>query len=192
MTLGKLLLKKRDGIIRSWIDHALAAYPADSAALFARDTDPFANPIGHGLRVGARKMVEALADGKTGADAEEHLYEIVRVRAVQQMPASQAVGFVFRLKDAVRSAIGEAATSPELASELRELDGRIDQLALAAFDAYTRCREQVSELRINEVKRSVSWVVDRINRRASDRETQPEEAATQASEDVNVRRESVR
>ena len=192
MTLGELLLEKRDGIIQSWINCALAAYPADASVIFARETDPFANPIGHGLRVGARGVIEALMSGSAAEQAQQHLYEIVKVRAVQQMPASQAVGFVFQLKDAVRSAIGEAATSPELASELRELDGRIDQLALATFDAYTRCREQVSELRINEVKRSVSWVVDRMNQRVLGRGSQPDGDATQADEDVNVRREDVR
>ena len=38
------------------------------------------------------------------------------------------------------------------------------QIALAAFDIYTRCREQVCQLRVNEVKRRVSWAMERQSR----------------------------
>lgn len=192
MTLAELLLERRDGIIQKWIDHALAAYSEDSSALFEREKDPFANPIGHSLRVGARGVVETLLAGPDSAEAHRALHEVVKIRAVQQMPASEAVGFVFRLKDAVRSELGEAATSPEYASELRELDNRIDQVALATFDLYTRCREQVSELRINELKRSVSWVVDRMNQRGLRAEPQAERSVTKVGDDMNVRQEGVR
>ena len=38
----------------------------------------------------------------------------------------------------------------------------VDQIALFAFDIYTRCREKVAELRINEIKRGVSAVMARL------------------------------
>jgi len=36
-----------------------------------------------------------------------------------------------------------------------EMHGRIDELALLAFDLYTKCREQMHEARVNEAKRRV-------------------------------------
>jgi len=192
MTLGELLLEKREKIVQRWIDYALAAYSPDSSALFARERDPFANPVGHSLRVGAVGLVDAILGGADPADAHRHLQEIVKIRAVQQMPASKAMAFVFQLKDAVRSELGKAATSSEYTSELAAFDRRVDEVALAAFDFYTRCRERVSELRLNEVKRSVSWVVDKINQRGSGVEPEIDGAGTKVGQGVNVPREGVR
>jgi hypothetical protein len=58
----------------------------------------------------------------------------------------------------------------QLAADLAELDERVDRIALMAFDIYVRCRDQVCELRINEVKRRVSWVLDRMGQRSPDAE----------------------
>jgi hypothetical protein len=171
---------------------ALQAYASDSSALFSKEKDPFANPIGHSLRQGTRGVVEALLGGMDVDDIRRHLLEIIKIRAVQEMPPSRAVGFVFRLKEAVRAELGDAAVSAEHASELTGLDAQIDQIALLAFDVYTQCREQVSELRLNEVKRSVSWVVDRINQRAEEQGSDVERSTAGTNSDVNIRREGVR
>jgi hypothetical protein len=53
---------------------------------------------------------------------------------------------------------------------LVEFEAEIDRVALAGFDVFVECREQVSELRINEVKRRVSWIVEKMNERGSDPE----------------------
>jgi hypothetical protein len=89
---------------------------------------------------------------------------------VQQFSASQAVGFVFRLKEAVRAELGEGARDARFASELAELDAQIDRMGLAAFDVFVQYREQAYELRVNEVKRRVSWVIEKMNGREVDPE----------------------
>ena len=38
---------------------------------------------------------------------------------------------------------------------MRELEDRIDSLALTAFDLFTRCREKIHEVQTSEVKRRV-------------------------------------
>jgi hypothetical protein len=192
MSLAELLLQKRDAIARRWMGDALQAYAADSSALFGKEKDPFGNPVGHSLRQGTRGVVEAVLEGRGAEDIRRHLQEMIKIRAVQQMPPSQAVGFVFSLKQAIRAELGDAAGSAEHAVELARLDGQIDRIALMAFDVYTQCREQVSELRINEVKRSVSWVVDRINQGAASRGTGSDRSATKSKDAVNVRREGAR
>jgi hypothetical protein len=170
MTLGKLLHQSKDAIIVRWLEEALATYPGESAAAFRRQKDPFANPVGHSLRVGTRGIFEALLDGENAERIRRHLHEIIRIRAVQQFSASEAVGFVFQLKGAVRAELSEAVKDPENLSELTELDARIDRMALLAFDAFVQFREQVYELRVNESKRRVSWVVGKLNQRGVDPE----------------------
>lgn len=170
MTFRELLQQNKDAIIQGWLEAALATYPGESSVAFKRQKDPFANPIGHSLRVGTHGIFEALLDGMDTEKIRQCLHEIIKIRAVQQFSASRAVGFVFHLKGAIRAELGEAARDPRFSSELVELEGQIDRIALAAFDVFVQCREQVCELRVNEVKRSVSWVVDKLNKRGLDPE----------------------
>ena len=124
--------------------------------------------MGHGLRTATRGIVEALftaARTSDEVDAEaidRHLGEIIKVRAVQEFSASQAVEFVFRLREAVGTEFGDAADGPAYSAELDQLQRKIDRIALAAFDIFVRCREQVCELRINEIKRRVAWVSEKM------------------------------
>jgi len=165
MTFGKLLQENKDAIVRRWLDGVLATYGEDTSAVFRRQKDPFANPVGHSLRVATRGIFDALLDGMDDQRICQYLHEIVKIRAVQQFSASQAVGFVFGLKEAVRAALGKAVRDSRFSTELVELDGQIDRIALAAFDVFVQCREQVCELRVNEVKRRVSWAMDKMSQR---------------------------
>ena len=179
MTFAELLLKNQDAIVGRWLDHALASYATDASAVFKRQKDPFANPVGHGLRMGMRRIFEALLHGMNlgKLDLEkirQDLHDVVKVRAVQQFSASEAVGFVFHLKEAVRTELAEALKDPRFCRELAELESQIDQIALAAFDLYVQCREQVYELRVNEVKRRVSWVMDKMSQNGFDSPPAPD------------------
>ena len=177
MTLAQRLQDKKDAIVRRWLDDVLATYSPDAAAAFTRQKDRFANPVGHSLRVATRAIFEWLLE-ETDTDNEkiyEHLHEVIKIRAIQEFSTSDAVRFIFHLKKVVRAELGKAIEDGQHWSELTELEEKIDQVALAAFEIFVQCREQVYELRVNEARRSVSWVVDRMNRRGSDPETaQPE------------------
>lgn len=170
MSLGELLQKNKEAVVRRWLDGILATYSEDASVAFSRQKDPFANPVGHGLRIGTQGIFEALVDGEHADKMHEHLDEIVRLRAVQQFSASEAVAFVFKLKEAVRAELPGAAGDPGLASELAEFERRIDLVALAAFDRFVHYREQVYELRMNETKRQVAWVLGKMNQRKVDPE----------------------
>jgi len=168
MTLAELLQKNKEAIVERWADGVLATYGGEASAAFKRQKDQFANPVGHSLRKGTRGIFETLLEGADAERIREHLREIVKVRAVQQFSASQAVGFVFLLKESVRAELGKALSDSRLSSEVVKFEGQIDRIALAAFDVFVECREQVYELRVNEVKRRVSWVVDKMNNRDLD------------------------
>lgn len=165
MTFAELLQQKKDAIADRWLADALATYPTESAAAFERQKDPFANPVGHSLRVGTRAVLETLLDGGGPEKIRQHLLEIIRIRAVQQFPPSRSLAFLFSLKKAIRAELGPDAADPRRATDLAGLEAEIDGLVLAAFDVFAQCREQVHELRINEVKRSVSWVMQKLNQR---------------------------
>ena len=190
--LGELLQERKDAVVQRWLDDVLATYPEDGSRAFEREKDPFANPVGHSLREGTRGIFEALLDGMDTERIGNHLVEIIKIRAVQQFSASQAVAFVFSLKGAIRQELGSAASDPAIAAELHDVETQIDRIALAAFDVFLQCREQLLELRINEVKRSVAWTVERLNRRDATQELTQLESGKRTTEDGNGRREGLR
>lgn len=160
-TLRQRLEERKEAIVGRWLDAALSAYPADGSAFFKRRRDQFANPVGHSIREGTRGLFDGLLQDASGPELDEHLRDMLRIRAVQEMPASTAVGFVMDLKAAVRAELDEDDAA--LAAELARLDERIDRLALAALDIYVEFRDELARIRIREVQRKVSWIVDRLN-----------------------------
>lgn len=163
--IGDLLRVKKGVIVQRWVEVVLATYSEDAAVLFQKERDPFANPVGHSVREGTAGLFDAILDGMDTGELRRHLDQIIHVRAVQQISPSQALSFVFSLKSILRASLPEAGQDPRLARELAEMDLRVDQVALLAFDLYSECREEVTRLRINEVKRQVAWVLDKLNRR---------------------------
>ena len=53
---------------------------------------------------------------------------------------------------------------------MAEVDDQIDRFALAAFDVFAHCREQLCDLRVSEMKRRVSWIMGKMNERELDSE----------------------
>jgi hypothetical protein len=162
---GDLLRKRKDTVIRRWVEAVLSTYPEDAAALFIKEQDPFANPVGKSVREGIEGLFEAMVDEMDEAGIRKSLDQIVRVRAVQQFSPSQAVAFVFSLKPILRDLFPESEADPGLARRLAEMGSRVDAVALIAFDLHSECREELSQLRINEAKRQVAWVLEKINKR---------------------------
>ena len=104
--------------------------------------------MGFAVRESLAKLLEELAGEMDVARAGNAVEEIVRLRAVQDCSATDAVSFVFPLRQIVREHHAEA--------EFADMERRIDQLALLTFDRYTKCREDLALVRINEAKRALS------------------------------------
>lgn len=157
--MRRLLSQKTVAIAEKWFDRVVETYPRDAARLLRRTGDRFANPVGSTLAAGLREIVEGLAQSAELPAFTAPLDRIVRIRAIQDFSASQAVAFVFDLKDVLRGELSQELADPALARQLAELEGRIDQLALLAFDVYAVCRERVAQIRVDETKRRVAQLM---------------------------------
>ncbi len=173
MSLEELLRQKREGIVGRWLDEVLAAYPAEGGAFFKRQRDRFANPVGQTVREGTDGLFQALVEGADGEAMEPLLADMLRVRAIQEMAPSAAVGFVPRLKAAIRAELAEASKDAALASELVRFEQRIDRLALQAFDVYVGFRERLAQIRVRELQRQVDWILARLNGAGQDGAASP-------------------
>lgn len=147
-----LLSQKRTAILEKWWQLILEAYPADTAAFLKQGKDRFVNPVGFGISQGIVGLYEALLRGTDSAKLLSCLDNIIRITAVQDFTPAQSVAFVYLLKKAIRAELANEIREDKTGAELWQLESRIEELALLAFDTYAKCREKIYEIRINEVK----------------------------------------
>jgi alkylhydroperoxidase/carboxymuconolactone decarboxylase family protein YurZ len=145
-----------DAIAERWYALTLETYPAETQPFLRDERDPFRNPVAATIRTSIAVLADELLGNMRQDRVKAALLDIIRIRAVQDFPASTAVGFVFLLKDV----LGECGKEfPALAARTwgtglaPEIDKRVDELALVAFDVYMGCREQIAMLRVKDAAR---------------------------------------
>lgn len=161
--LEKLLKDRKDAVLERWLRLILATYPADTAAFLRREKDQFLNPVGHTISTEIENILDGLLEGASGDRLSSSLDNVIKLRAVQEFPPSQAVDFVFLLKRSVRDELEAGGRGGFSDAELLEFEHRIDRVALLAFDKYMERRERIHELRLSEVKARSERLLERMN-----------------------------
>jgi len=147
--------------LKRWRDVVFQTYPQDSLHFLKHQKDPFANPLGDSLSRGLEGLLDTIVGLAPEQGAAGFLDDMVRVRAVQSFKPSQAVSFVFALKDIIRKECSKELRNAGIAPDWSTLDGKIDEMALEAFDLYAQCREKLHEIRVNEIRKSVYGAMSR-------------------------------
>ena len=159
--LVPLFSAKSPAILEKWLEILLGSYSPETAQFLKKEKDPFSNPVAHQLSRGLKDLLAVLGEEKSVEEARAALDEIIRVLALQEIPPSQALAFVFYLKQVIRDELAEELQDLTLAPEMVDLESRIDGLALLGFDGYMQRREKLCELKVNEVKARVSGLLRR-------------------------------
>lgn len=133
--------------VERWLAAAVAAYGGALAGQAAAERDPFRNPVGHVLRRNLAVVLQEFLGAMDGSAIDTAFADIMSLRSIQDLSVERAVGFVFELRGIARDEF------PQM--EARELDRRIDRLALSAFGQYLGCRERLATLRLNEQLRAL-------------------------------------
>ena len=132
-------------ILEKWIEKLANSHPQNAATLRAPKPDPFRNPVGYAIRMSLEQIWEQLQGGMDRDAIDSALDTVLRIRTVQDISPSEAVGFVIPLRWILRQAPGTF--------DLALLENRIDQLMQAAFDKYTQCRDQLRAVHLHETER---------------------------------------
>ncbi|MCL1879436.1 MAG: RsbRD N-terminal domain-containing protein [Actinomycetia bacterium] len=179
-TVSEALKGMREPILKSWRE-AIISQPATSQLMPCVSTGRFADPVGHTVDEGAAGILDWLcgvaevpladavdtsgaaygtagaANGVAAANmasvANAHLADICRIKAVQGASASQALGFIFQLKEIIHYEVEKRSDRTVATDTLYQLDRRIDQLMLSAIDMYSEQRERITQIRIDEMRR---------------------------------------
>jgi len=163
MSIEDFLQEKRGKIIKKWRDAIVASYPSETRAFLKKEQDQFSNPVGLIIVNEIERLFDALVKGSHKHQISSSLDKIIRVRAVQDFSPSDALAFIFQLKDIIMIELEKVDSSFEALKETGHIFGKIDQVALLAFDVYMECRQKLNDIRVNEVKNEVGRLLERAN-----------------------------
>ncbi len=159
MKLQELLSKNRDTILADWEDVVLGEYAPETFRIFKKQKNKFANPIGHKTTTGLAELYDVLCDEDDKEIATPALVEMLKVRALQPISATEAMSFLFEIKTLVRERC-EKQGMDKLYKEFLAFCVRVDATALAMFDIFTNCKHRVFMVRINELKTGRHIITD--------------------------------
>ncbi|OEU44903.1 MAG: hypothetical protein BBJ60_10780 [Desulfobacterales bacterium S7086C20] len=155
MSLKNLLTDNKSSIVKAWCDLTLKSYPEESQGFFKKK-DQFGNPVGHSLCEGIESTYDALLEDADTDVLSKALDGIIRIRAIQEFSPSQAISFLFGLKQVIRDGLGSKINKDGFSEEWAVFETKIDGLALLGFDIYSKCRQQIYDIRVESVKRRTS------------------------------------
>ena len=163
MSLPNILISKKENIIKEWFDQILKDYPKETSHFLKTQKDSFSNPVGHVTLSAIERLFDGLINKVPLQNHSPYLTDIIKIRALQEFTPSQAIGFIFLLKNIINIELNTLSDKENLLTELLEFESQIDNISLLAFDIYMECREKLFEINSNQVKDRMFRLLQRAN-----------------------------
>ena len=173
LSISDLLSQKRKNLLNKWFEATISSYPPETARFLRREKDRFANPVGRTILEGLEPILDGLIKGRAPEESTTFLDNIIRIRAIQDFTPAQALDFIFVLKGIVRRELGEELWQGGLMEGFLAFQEALDGLAKTAFNVYMGCREEISELRMGEMRNRTERILERINSVYGNTELEP-------------------
>lgn len=164
MSLVQKLSERKEDLTAKWYDLVLSSYPKETQAVWKSNDDRFTNPVGVTIKKVTSELFDLILEWKSADNIANTLEELIKIRTVQDFAPSKALSFVFLFKKLLRDEFMEELKTENRLDELLAFEARIDNLGLIAFDIYTKNRDLIAQMRIEEVKRSHHMLLRRVNK----------------------------
>lgn len=161
--LNALLSQKKESIMGRWLALIFGTYPEDFARFMSNQKDRFNNPVGYTIVNNAAPIYDAVCKNESPETVAASLEGIIKVRSVQDFSPSEALSFVVLLKQAVREELADDLDSVSIHRELMMFEDIVDRFTGFALDMYSRIRERIFEIKVNEIKARSYKLLERAN-----------------------------
>ena len=164
MKLSNLLLDKKSAIVKKWLNEIYDSYPVSTSQFLKGQKDRFLNPVGYTFSQAIEGLYEEVILSDSISEKLLHLLDdIIRIKAVQSSSPSEAASFLFLLKKVLRKELKKELKGLQIFEEMQLIESRIDEIALLAFNIYMKCKEQIYDIRVNEVRNMSFRLLKRAN-----------------------------
>lgn len=156
MKFLSLLAERKASLTERWLQRLFESYPPETTVFMKKEKNRFDNPVRYQTAEGLKRIVDALVQEMNRDQIMAALDEVIRVRALQNFSPSQALAFLFLLKNVIREELAEELKGGQFSQELQDVEATIDGTVLLGFEVYMQRREKLYEIRVTEVKQRVS------------------------------------
>jgi len=147
------LKKYHDELLKAWFELLINSYPQESVKYFEKHKNTFTNPVGSNIHLAMDNILKELSGEKDADKIYSELEMILRIRAVQDVKASQAVSFIMAFKPLLAKVLAPDLAKGEISqAQLEDFYGYIDTLAMLGFDIYVESRELIYQMRIKQIR----------------------------------------
>jgi hypothetical protein len=150
--LREFLNKKKKSIVAEWFKATLGTYTVETSKFLKEEKDDFANPVGNIVRNSLDGIFSELIGSMNIEKIKKYLDAIIRIRAIQAFSPSNAVSFILFLKSILKKELLKKFTIINIESDFFAIEKKIDEILLIGFDVYSQCREQLNEIKSNELR----------------------------------------
>lgn len=154
-SIAVYLEKYHDTLLEGWFELLIKSYPEESVKYFAKYKNAFTNPVGSNIHLAMDNILHELAGECDANKIYTELQMILKIRAVQDMKASQAVSFIMAFKPLLAQVLDKEIKQGQITyAELEDFYGYIDTIALLGLDIYVESRELIYKMRIDQIKQT--------------------------------------
>ena len=157
--LNEVLKLKRLSLIKNWTDQIFKSYASETSGFLSKDKNQFSNPVGFTITENASRIVDEILNDRDIASIKLFLIDIIKIRAIQDFTASEAVEFIPQFKIVLRDELKGELSDANLFNEYLKLCDFIDLITLIGFDIFTELREQIYRIRVKELKNRTAGIV---------------------------------
>ncbi|MFO8056874.1 MAG: RsbRD N-terminal domain-containing protein [bacterium] len=159
--LSDYLRENSSSIVKRWFELTLDSYSPDSRPYFQDVGARFTNPVGSTLHSELEAIFNDLVDGFDAEALYPSLNNIVSIRAVQEFSPSQAMGFIFCLKQAVRERLCSESSEVCSINDILDFETKVDQLVLLSFEIYMSSKQKIYDIKATEIRQRTARLLDR-------------------------------
>ncbi len=154
MGIEALIAERKAEMADKWADLIFETYPVETQKIWKNKKNRFSNPVGAAIREATGELVDHLVTWEDADAICTSLDKLIRIRSVQNFSPSQALNFLFLFKKLLRDEFFKEMRKNGELEHLLRFEAKVDNMVLMAIDIYSRSREQIFQLRVDELKRS--------------------------------------
>lgn len=154
MDIERRLAECKTDMADKWADLIFETYPVETQKIWKNKRNRFSNPVGAAIREGTGELIDHLLEWQDPEAICSSLDKLIRIRAVQDFSPSQALNFLFLFKKLLRNEYFREMQASGNLDNLLRFEAKVDNMVLLAIDIYSKDREQVYRLKVEELKRA--------------------------------------